>query len=675
MISKETVALVKERTDIVAVVSESVPSLKRFGRTFKACCPFHKEKTPSFHVNPERGWFHCFGCGEKGGAIDFLMKHDGYTFPEAVRALAERAGIAVEEDRGAAPSVDRAEAERQKKQKDDLYAVSQVAATFFEEQLRTHPQREYAEAELARRGLSVGDAAVQSFRIGYAPHAWDGLATYLRANGISPLAGEAVGLLVPRSSGSGHYDRFRHRLMFAVIDPQGRVVAFSGRALKDLPETEPSAEKKDPPPKYINSPESPIYTKGNMLFGLYQARQAIRTAESAILVEGNFDVVSLHARGVDTAVAPLGTAFTADQARLLKRYTPDVTILFDGDAAGRKATRLARGPCREAGLTAKVARIPDGTDPDELARTRGVDALRDVLAQTKGFEEHMMDELLDESFAQADATERMARVNEVLKLIADANDPLARMLWKSYADKLCARLDLHGKRYMHDDLAHSEPLRALERATKLAFQAQGHATAVPNGPKPQEARVRAGNPGAKERGEIVGAFIEYPALLDDPAAQEALELLEGPSVQTVGALRRSLVTGSGEEKTVDAAVFLDLVPAMIQAFASQRLAAPHHETLENARGSLIDNTAKLRKLILGREAEDIAREQYKQAGDWQAETELAREALERVRRKHGVKSEDARTGQGAPARDVGFERLESRPGRGTRNGHDGDEEP
>ncbi len=233
MISPETLALVRDRTDLLALVVESVPSLKRRGRSWVGLCPFHKEKTGSFHVNPDRGFFHCFGCKESGSAIDFVMKHDGATFPEAVRILAERAGVILEEDARAPSEVD-----RQKKARDDLYAVNQLAATYFERELRQHAQRAYALDELARRDLvptwaggaasqTAIDDTIQAFRIGYAPPGWDGLATFLREQGVSPVAAESVGLLVPRSTGSGHYDRFRHRLMFAVVDPQGRVIDAS----------------------------------------------------------------------------------------------------------------------------------------------------------------------------------------------------------------------------------------------------------------------------------------------------------------------------------------------------------------------------------------------------------------------------------------------------------------
>ncbi len=634
MISPDTIAQVRDRTDIIAVVQESVPTLKRRGRSFSGLCPFHKEKTPSFHVNPDRGFFHCFGCKESGSVIDFVMKMEGATFPEAVRSLAERAGIAVEEDRNTIePSVQ----DRLRKQKDELFNANNVAAHYYEEQLRTHPLRQYALDELARRGLVPGasapvDDALQAFRIGYAPPGWDGLTAYFRAQGISPVAGESVGLLVPRSSGSGHYDRFRHRLMFAVSDPQGRVVAFSGRALEDPPDA-PPREAGDRVAKYINSPESPIYTKGQTLFGLYQARHAIRQAEHAVLVEGNFDVVSLHARGVQHVVAPLGTAFTVDQAKLLKRFAGTVTFLFDGDAAGKKAVRLSREPVRESGLLAKVATLPEGQDPDEIVRTRGVEALEGVLSHARGMLEYLLDAALDTSFASADAYERAARVTEVAKILAMEDDPLIRSMAKTYADQLAGRLDV----------VSPDAFRALERTVRRALEEAGPRPPMLHGATPKDARIKGVTAGSPERREIVGALIEYPSLLNDPAVAEVLPLLEGNSAQIIAALAQSLIEPPASaksdgtlEKALDTSVFLEQIPAMFRGFAEQRLAAPTLASRDDARGHLLENANKLKRAVLSRETGDIAREQHERAGDWDAERALARQAEERMRMKHGV---------------------------------------
>lgn len=651
MISPETIALVRERTDILAIVQEAVPSLKRRGRSFVGLCPFHKEKTPSFHVNPDRGFFHCFGCKEAGSAIDFLIKHEGYTFPEAVRVLAERAGITIEETRG-----DRAltESDRQKKAREELYAVNALAATYFEEQLRRHEHRGYALEELEKRGLVPGkdarvDEALKAFRIGYAPPGWDGLASFLRAQGVSPAAAETVGLLVPRSNGSGYYDRFRHRLMFAVMDPQGRVVAFSGRALRDLPagaaESGEGAPVRSalrfvgkpdagPPPKYINSPESPIYTKGQMLFGIHQARHAIRKAETAVLVEGNFDVVSLHARGIDNVVAPLGTAFTTDQAKLLKRFAPSVVFLFDGDAAGKKAVRLSRDAIRAAGMNARVATLPDGVDPDELSRTRGPKAVEDLVHQARGMAEALIEMELDATFVQADVFERVERVERIRKLIADEEDPIVRMELYAYADQaVSARLDLHGLRVGRDDVNESGPFAALQKSLRrdeAAARARGESPLTP-----KSARIHARPPGAAERSEVVGCLIEYPSLLDDPEVAEELTLLEGPAVMAVAALRRAW---KPSEKTLNVEAFLQEVPPAVRTFAMQRLANPKNESEADAKRYLLDNANKLKRLLLSQEARQITRETYRAQGDWETGRELLREAAERLRAKHGLKT-------------------------------------
>ncbi len=641
MISPETIALVRERTDILAVVQEAVPSLKRRGRSFVGLCPFHKEKTPSFHVNPDRGFFHCFGCKEAGSAIDFLIKHDGYTFPEAVRALAERAGIEVQESRGHDAPL--SESDRQKKAREELYAVNALAATYFEDQLRRNEHRSYALEELAKRGLEIGkdkkvDDVLQAFRIGYAPSGWDGLTTFFRQQGISPTAAETVGLLVPRSSGSGFYDRFRHRLMFAVMDPQGRVVAFSGRALRDLPDAASTSKNEGPPPKYINSPESPIYTKGQMLFGIHQARHAIRQEEAAVLVEGNFDVVSLHARGLQNVVAPLGTAFTQEQAKLLKRFAPSLVFLFDGDAAGKKAVRLSREAIRGAGMNARVATLPDGLDPDELARTKGESAVEDLIAGARGMAEALIEMELDGTFVQADVFERVERIERIRKLIADEEDPIMRMELFAYADHaVSARLDLHGMRVGRDDVHQSGPFAALQKSLRKDEEAARARGEVPRvaGASPKEARISPKPPGSAERQAIVGCLIEWPSLLDDPEVAEELSLLEGPVVVAIASLRRAW---KPMEKKLDVDAFLREIPPGVRVLANRHLASPQQDSEGNAKVYLLDNANKLKRLLLSQEAAQITRETYRAQGDWEAERELLREAAERLRAKHGLKA-------------------------------------
>ncbi len=650
MIPPETIALVRERTNIVTLIQEAVPSLKKRGRSWVGLCPFHREKTPSFHVNPERGFFHCFGCKESGSAIDFVMKQDGYTFPEAVRMLAERCGVVVEEESRPAAEVD-----RQKKARDDLYAALAVAASFYEKMLREHPEREYALEELEKRGVlpswagapgerAAIDDTLQAFRIGYAPNEWDALARYLRDQGISPQTAETVGLLAPRSGGSGHYDRFRHRLMFAVTDTQGRPIAFSGRALREPPSGAGAREgqgKSDPPPKYINSPESPIYTKGQLLFGLFQARHAIRQEEKAILVEGNFDVVTLHARGVANVVAPLGTAFTEEQAKLLRRYAGEVVLCFDGDAAGRKATRLARDPCRSAGLTVRVARLPDGIDPDQLVRDKGPEAIAEAVGAAQGLLEFLIEDALDASFASADAYERAARVKEVVRLIAEEDDPLVHNMAKRYADRLAGRLDLVGRDEHRRGDTSPETFRALEHAVKKALaeaQARDAARARVRPQReavtPDRARVPSRPLGSAERGEIVGAFIDFPTLLFDPELEWALDLLTEAAALTIRAIRQSLKTSEEGEKSLDTSAFLAQMPPAIQSFAVRRLAAPQLETLQAAKDAVLSNATKLKRMLLEKESRELGT----RGGAWSDEDSEALKALsDLARQERGIK--------------------------------------
>jgi DNA primase len=441
--------------------------------------------------------------------------------------------------------------------------------------------------------------------------------------------------------------------MFAVIDAQGRVVAFSGRALRDLPASAETGEEpgapvrsalrfvapsrdQGPPPKYINSPESPIYTKGNMLFGIHQARHTIRQAETAVLVEGNFDVVSLHARGLVNVVAPLGTAFTTEQAKLLKRFAPGVVFLFDGDAAGKKAVRVSREAIRTAGMNARVATLPDGVDPDELSRTRGAQAVLDLVAQARGMAEALIEMELDGTFVQADVFERVERIERIRKLIGDEEDPIMRMELYAYADHaVSARLDLHGMRVGRDDVHESGPFAALQKALRKDEEAARARGEVPKALTPKDARISARVPGAEQRKAIVGCLIEWPSLLEDPEVQEELSVIEGPSVMLVASLRRAWHPTT-KKLNVDA--FLQEIPPAHRAYANERLASPERESETEAKGYLLENANKLKRLLLSQEAAQINRETYRAQGDWDAERELAREMSDRLRAKHGLKA-------------------------------------
>ena len=335
-------ASVKEAADIVQVIGEHV-ELKRAGARFTGCCPFHNEKTPSFSVNPQGQFYHCFGCGEHGDVFSFVMKFHHMDFPDALKMLAQKYGIELPE-RQLSPSE-----QAHLRQRDALYQANEEAVLVYQQCLRHPKWGRDARAYLERRG--VPQEFIERYRLGYAPHpdqvGWSYLFEQLRAKGVDAEILEQVGLAVRKDRG-GHYDRFRSRILFPITDMTGRVVAFGGRILGEGN------------PKYMNSPESPIFEKNRLLFGLQPHRQAIRQARRALVVEGNFDLLSLVVHGIENVVAPLGTALTRNHIHSLRSYADEVVLLFDADAAGAQG-RHAQYPLSSCG----TGRRPGG------AATRG----------------------------------------------------------------------------------------------------------------------------------------------------------------------------------------------------------------------------------------------------------------------------------------------------------------
>lgn len=349
---------VREANDLVEVVSGYV-QLKRAGRTYKGLCPFHSEKTPSFTVSREKQLFYCFGCQTGGNVFHFIMKIENLDFPGALRFLAERAGIPLPE-READPAA-RVRQERRTR----LETVVELAARFYRGVLRRHPAGEPGRRYAGERGLD--EAVAARFGIGFAPNAWDGLAKFLAKRQGDLAAAEEAGLLLRRRDG-GYYDRFRNRLMFPIRNHRGRAIGFGGRAID-------GAE-----PKYLNSPESALFRKGEVLFGLNLAAEEIRRAGYAVVVEGYLDAVTCHRYGFGQVVASLGTALTEAQARSLARYTSEVRIAYDADAAGQAAAWRGLDLLTAAGFRVKVVNLPAGEDPDSFLRSRGAEEFAACLA-------------------------------------------------------------------------------------------------------------------------------------------------------------------------------------------------------------------------------------------------------------------------------------------------------
>lgn len=364
----------KNRADLVQIIRPYAQDLKKRGANWMACCPFHSEKTPSFSVNPAKGFYKCFGCGKGGSVFTFLMDIEGLAFPEAVKRVAELTGVMLPEpvDDKAFQTSKKKRAE-QKAIAEQVIELNQVALEFWQKELAGRGQR----AKLARKyleGRGISQEVCERFAIGFAPQSWNALLDTLRDFGADDTLILKSGLVSQSEKNGKVFDRFRGRIMFPVLDIQGRPVAFGARSID--PEDQP---------KYLNSPETPAYTKGEHLYGLFNAREAIRKANFAILVEGYLDLIALDQFGIVNVAASLGTAFTEAQAKLLHRFTDRVVINYDGDTAGVKAARRAIENLLPLDFDIKVLVLPDGSDPDDFIRKNGADAYKAARGKAEPF--------------------------------------------------------------------------------------------------------------------------------------------------------------------------------------------------------------------------------------------------------------------------------------------------
>ncbi|MDZ7641298.1 MAG: DNA primase [Desulfurivibrio sp.] len=421
---RETVRRIKETADIAEVVGEHV-TLQRAGANLKGLCPFHAEKTPSFMVSPGRGSFHCFGCGEGGDVFNFLMLYHRIGFPEALKQLADRYRIPLAET-SLSPQ-QREEARR----RESLYAINARAATLYHQFLLHDPAAAPAREYLAQRGMTA--AIIEAFQLGYAPERWDFLRKHLEREKFTPATAAQAGLLASKESGATtrYYDRFRHRIIFPIIDQTGRVAGFGGRILGEGE------------PKYLNTAETPIFDKGRILYGLYQHRDALRKARSCLLVEGNFDLLTLAAGGVEEVVAPLGTALSAGQLRILRGYVDEVVLLFDGDAAGLKAAMRAVPLFLAEKLSGRVAILPEGQDPDSYIRAHGRQGLWDLVAGGESLAEFVFNRLTAEHGLGVEGKNRI--IAELAPIVHELDDQ--QLLRTRFIAHFSEKLGISGEQF------------------------------------------------------------------------------------------------------------------------------------------------------------------------------------------------------------------------------------
>ena len=512
---------IRDATDIVDLVSEHV-QLTRRGRNFLGLCPFHEEKTPSFSVNPDRQFYHCFGCGVGGDVFKFIQEIDRVTFVEAVKFLAERAGIPLPERSG--PSREETEAA------DELYRANELAQKYFHHLLLNDDVGASARTYLQTRRLA--GETIERFGLGYSPPEWDALLKVAGRRGLSPQILERAGLALPRSTGSEHYDRFRDRITFPIANLSDRTIAFGARALQP-----------DQEPKYLNSPETPIYHKGRVLYGLSITRDAIRRQDAVLVVEGYMDLISLAQAGIQHVVATSGTALTEDHCRLLARFARQVVLLFDGDAAGSTAAMRGLEVILGTGLDARVVSLPAEHDPDTFVQEHG----SDVLLERAENAQSVLDFYLEQLAQQHDlsSVEGKARAAERLKpLLAKPRDAVRRDL---LLREVAGRLSVDEQSLRHDLQA---SMRRPQQPRKAV--AEPSPTAAPDPPRHEL--------------EFIGLLFNFPQLIPETVREVAPDSLSDARTQT---LCRALFDHHAHGKAID----LGMIISELEDDALARLAA------------------------------------------------------------------------------------------------------
>jgi DNA primase len=613
LIPREKIDDVRERTNLVEVVRRHV-ELKRAGTgSWKGLCPFHTEKTPSFNVHEQKQFFYCFGCGEKGDVFTFLTKIEQRSFMEVLRELAPPAGVELPE-KEMSPAERRARAEEQS-ERERMFRTMEIATAFFEEQLAS-PAGEAARAYLKSRAL--GDETARRFRVGYAPAGWDTLQRHLASKQVPVHVSEQLGLVGVNDR--GRYDFFRDRVMLPVGDRQGRPIGYSSRLL------DPAAKDR----KYVNSPDSPLFHKKENLYGIHAAAGPIRKSGLAIVVEGNFDVMSLHDAGVDEAVAPMGTALTLEQVTQLCHMARRVVVVFDGDEAGQRAARKALPLFLEADGDGRVAHLPAGVDPDDFVRSQGAEAFRRLVDTARPVVEQFIDDLSRET--DEGILDRVRALETAAQVLVKVRNPTAREL---YCGRLATTLQVSS----------SEVMRAVRAASAGVRPVQPSA---PQSTTTVKAVSTTHRVPPKEQIEALVLLVTHPELAPAVEAQRVLELLVDQGVRPL--YRAALETLRRGER-LDIPAWLDAGPEDVRQAVSQALmTSPGYEVTPGtgaADAAARAMRALKTRLELSRVAAEIeemksARSKALQQGDQEAAKEFTKREMELIRTKVGLSNALAR---------------------------------
>lgn len=602
LLPREKIDDVRERTNIVDVVRRYV-ELKRAGTgSWKGLCPFHAEKTPSFHVHEQRQFFHCFGCGEKGDVFSFLVKIEQRSFMEVLRDLAHQAGVDIPEK--ALTPAERKAMDEATSERERMLRAMEEATRFFEAQL-AGPAGAAARAYIEKRGISK--AVCERFRLGYAPAAWDTLHKHLLSKQIPDSLAERLGLIGSNERGS--YDFFRDRVMLPVLDRQKRPIGYSSRLL------DPDAKER----KYVNSPDSPLFHKKENLYGLHVAIDAIRRSGTAILVEGNFDVLSLHEAGIEEAVAPMGTALTVEQIQLLGRGAKRIVVVFDGDSAGARAAEKAVPLAVEAGLffaeadaDGRVAEMPNGMDPDEFIRESGADAFRALIAQARPMLDHLIQRAADDPTVPGKAN----TAKRVVEVLAKLRNPLVRDL---YVRDLAAKLGVPVP----------QVARMVREASSRVQRNEPQAPAAAIVPAPPTRAV------PPDEVDALSLLVAHPELAASEVAQQTLEMLRDPGIKTIYASALATLQSGGH---ADVPGWLDSGPAEIRDQVASALMDGRWEKVEAVTDAMRALLLKLQRSRVDQELAEAQR-QHREAlarGDDEEVKAISIREMELIRTKLGL---------------------------------------
>jgi DNA primase len=498
-IPEDKILDIKNAADIVDVISEVV-HLKKTGRNFVGLCPFHSEKTPSFTVSPEKQIFHCFGCGAGGNVFSFLMKNNGLAFPEAARTLAQRYSIDIPQ-KHLTP-----EQKKRMGERESLLKINRQAADYFHQMLFRRPTGQPAMAYLKKRGLSA--EIIDRFKLGYAPKGWNNIINFFSKSSVPLSKVERSGLILPKKNKRGYYDRFRDRIVFPILDVNQNVIGFGGRVMDDAL------------PKYLNSPETSVYSKSRSLYGLYLAKDKGRTTDTIYIVEGYLDLLTLHQHGIENAVATLGTALTSGHVRILSRYVSKLVLVYDSDEAGiRSAQRcidifwkehvdFSRGDVfREEKADTQILVLPEGHDPDSFLREKGAESFHKAATRAPG----IVSFLIEQSIAKHGlSTEGKIRVVADLKNpLATINDHVARSL---YVKKLAERIGI-------------EENIILQEIRTSAAQKQNK--------DPNRHAALESTKGSRLERQIIAMMLQFPAILPEIRKNDVIEYIENPHLRSI----------------------------------------------------------------------------------------------------------------------------------------------